>query len=619
MADRQNDHRGAALKAKLDCAPPLAALRQGETMTSTSPSPITDLDAMQAWFGGRIPIVIGTVGHRDLSTTDKIVVKAVRRECQRMRKKYPATPFLVLSGLAEGADRLIARIVTEELGATLVAVLPFPAADFCADFPSEDSRQEFADLMGRSAATFDVHLPSDEQWKQAGKMRDEQYARVGALIAEQSQILLAVWNGRPARGVGGTADVVGWFERGYAPAEYSLYAGDLSLLDPPQPGLSVRIDPETGAREIHNAPPRTRRYGLRPSSIINDILRRTNVFNRDVQRQAASSVNKNPLVPNHVLARIPITEASAAFEEADALAIYYAQRVKLADIVLYSLALTAVFAFSSIDAKPLASWTFLGVMGVMALLALHVWGRSLDTKFQEYRSFAEAMRILFFWRMLGLQRQVWLSYLSKHGTVVRWLRHAVRALEFTQDRRLSAPHNSIASEELNMIARTRWIDSQIRYYGRAGAKCARDYRRWTWVGRVAIVLTFATSALLAAMTFSYSDGLHAWRHNAQVIHPFGTIPIDSFIRQLQTLVGLAAAAGVATKGFLDRRADQELARQYASTRQKFELADDAISEIPTNDPDRQIPELFGNLGREALQEQSEWLWLRHSRPFEAPS
>lgn len=588
-------------------------------MNSASPSPIIDLDAMQAWFGGRIPIVVGTVGHRDLSTTDKAMVKAVRKECRLLRRRYRDSPFLVLSGLAEGADRLIAGIAMEELGATLIAVLPFPAADFCADFKTDASRQEFLSFIGRSAATFDVHLPSDDEWKQAGRMRDVQYARVGALIAEQSQILLALWDGQPARGVGGTADVVGWFERGRAPSEYSVYAGDLSLFDPPQPGLSIRIDPATGEREIHNSPPRTRRYGLRPKSSIDDILRRTNTYNRDVRRQAAHRVNRTPLVPQDVLSRIPITEASAAFEEADALAIFYAKRVRLADLVLYSLALVAVFAFSSIDAKPLASWAFLGVMAVMALVAGHVWGRSLDTQFLEYRSLAEAMRILFFWRMLGLKRQVWLSYLSKHGTVVRWLRHAVRALEFTQDRRLSSTNNSVAGEELHTIAIERWIDVEITYFKRATAECTRRYWRWTWVGRVAIILTFASSALLAAMTFGYSDSLQAWRANALVVHPFGAVPIEIFIQQLQTIVGLAAAAGVAAQGFLLRSADLELAKQYAAAREKFEVAEAAIAEIPNGDPDRKIPEVFEKLGREALLEQAEWLWLRHSRPFEAPN
>ena len=586
-------------------------------MASMSP-PIIDLDAMQAWFGGRIPIVVGIVGHRNLNTADKAIVKAVRKECRRLRRTYHASPFLILSGLAEGADRLVAGIAMEELSAALIAVLPFPVADFCADFTSEPSRQEFLSLIGRSAAIFDAHLPSDEQWKQAGQMRDVQYARVGALIAEQSQILLALWDERPARGVGGTADVVDWFEVGRAPTEYSTYAGDLSLFDPPQPGLSIRIDPDTGKRQIHNAPARKRRYSLQPRSSIKDILRRTNTYNRDVRRQAAYRVNRNPLVPQDILSRIPITEASVAFEEADALAIYYSDRVRLADFVLYSLALVAVFAFSSIDAKPLASWAFLGVMGVMVLVNSHVWGRSLDTKFLEYRSLAEAMRILFFWRMLGLKRQVWLSYLSKHGTVVRWLRHAVRALEFTQDRRLSFTNNSAASEELINIAHERWIDDQIAYFKRACAKSTRHYWRWTWVQRLAVIMTFASSALLAAMTFGYSNDLQSWRSDALVVHPFGVIPIERFIQQLQTVVGLAAAGGVAARGFLLRTADLELAKQFAAAREKFEVAERAIAEIGDGDPDQKL-EVFERLGREALLEQAEWLWLRHSRPFEAPN
>jgi len=590
-------------------------------MTSANASPLLDPDAMQAWFGGRIPIVIGAVGHRDLNSADKTMVKAVRKQCARLRRKYRDSPFLVLSGLAEGADRLIATVVMEELGAKLIAVLPFPADAFCCDFKTEESRQEFLSLIGRSAATFDVHLPSNEEWKQAGPIRDEQYARVGALIAEQSQILLALWGGNPPRGVGGTGHVVAWFERGCAPSEYSIYGGNLSLFDPPQPGLSIRIDPITGESEIHNArrpSARRRRYSLLPRSSINEILARTQSYNRDVRRQAADG-DRTPLVPPGILSRIPITEAAAAFEQADALAIYYGRRVRLADRVLYLLALAAVFAFSSIDAKPLASWAFLAVMGVMAVVAIHVRGRSLDTKFLEYRSLAEAMRILYFWRMLGIKQQVWLSYLSKHGFVVRWLRHAVRGLEFTQDRRLTATPHSLTRQELHTIAIERWIYDQINYFKAASAKSTRHYWRWTWVQRVALILTFASSALLAAMTFGYSDNVNTWREGARIVHPFGDVQIGTFIQRLQTLVGLAAAAGVAARGFLFRSADLEFAKQSATTREKFEVALNRIAEIRDEDAERDLPEVFERLGREALLEQAEWLWLRHSRPFEAPS
>ena len=40
---------------------------------------------------------------------------AFRDECRKLKKQYGASPFIVLSALAEGADRLIARIAMEEL------------------------------------------------------------------------------------------------------------------------------------------------------------------------------------------------------------------------------------------------------------------------------------------------------------------------------------------------------------------------------------------------------------------------------------------------------------------------------------------------------------------------
>lgn len=87
----------------------------------------------------------------------------------------------------------------DELGARLIAILPFPPSEFCADFVTEDSRQEFSDLLNEAAGVFEVTLPPDENWKKDGEARDVQYARVGAVIAEQSQILIALWEGRPAR------------------------------------------------------------------------------------------------------------------------------------------------------------------------------------------------------------------------------------------------------------------------------------------------------------------------------------------------------------------------------------------------------------------------------------
>lgn len=587
-------------------------------MTTNKTSLLQDQAALHSWFDGRIPIVVGTAGHRDFSSSNTAITKAVQRECRRLRKTYRHSPFLILSGLAEGADRLVAGIAMKELDASLIAVLPFPAGEFTKDFGTNESRREFQILLSQAVSIVEVPLQPDQTWKHNGDARDAQYARVGALIAEQAQILLTVWDGRPARGLGGTGDVVDWFERGYAPTEFSVYKGDLSLFDPPQPGLCIRVDTTTAEREYRNAPPRKRTFGLTDRVSIYDILRRTNSYNRDVESQVASQVTKYPLVPVEILIQAPVTEAYAAYEEADTLARFYQRRVRRMDWVMYTLALTAVIAIGLINDKPLASWSFLAAMGLFALVGSYALGQGLDRKFQEYRTFAEAMRILYFWRMLGLRQQVWLSYLSKHGSVVRWLRHAIRAIEFVQDRR-PLPARAASDETHIDMAIEHWVGSQIAYFKQAVVRHSRSYRRVRLVNQITIVATFAISMILAAMTLSYGDGWQAWRPNASVPYVLGSVSIETFIKHLQLVVTVAAALSVAAHTYLLRTADLELSKQYAATREKFDVAEKAITLVPKGDPDHEFPAIFERLGREALLEQAEWLWLGHSRPLEMPS
>ncbi len=99
------------------------------------------------------------------------------------------------------------------------------------------------------------------------------------------------------------------------------------------------------------------------------------------------------------------------------------------------------------------------------------------------------------------QRQVWLSYLSKHGFVVRWLRHAVRALELPGPALF--PRHTTALREKSCTRSPERSGSTTRsIISKEQVRNARaDYWRWTWVSKLAIILTFASSALLAAMTF----------------------------------------------------------------------------------------------------------------------
>lgn len=110
-----------------------------------------------------------------------------------------AAATAVRSALAEGADRQLALLALER-GCALHALLPFARADYRADFGSAASLHEFDRLLGRAARC--TELPGRRAAPDAAY-----HALVPALL-DGADLLCAVWDGAPALGPGGTAEVV---------------------------------------------------------------------------------------------------------------------------------------------------------------------------------------------------------------------------------------------------------------------------------------------------------------------------------------------------------------------------------------------------------------------------
>lgn len=143
-------------------------------------------------------IVLGVVGHRILAEPAKIRT-GVQQGLKRIEETFPGSALTVLSALAEGADRLVAREVLTRAGATLVAVLPVPQADYVTDFDSAESKAEFLELVGRADEI--IELPPQTS-------RDAAYQSAGDYIAAHCDVLMTVWDGRQAQGLGGTGATV---------------------------------------------------------------------------------------------------------------------------------------------------------------------------------------------------------------------------------------------------------------------------------------------------------------------------------------------------------------------------------------------------------------------------
>jgi hypothetical protein len=573
-------------------------------------------------WDGRVPIILGATGHRNIDTEDEKLIAVLRKQCRDLRKRYKCSPFLILSALAEGADRLIAEIAMEELSADLIAILPMPEEDYEKDFASEESKTQFRDLLDRALYIRIAPLPAeDASWKAGGEPRNEQYARAGAIIADHAQIFFAIWDDEPARGTGGTAQQVEWFQRGHSPKKYSLYNGELTFA-PPRPGQSVRIDPQTA--EVSIDPP-ARQHGGKNMQLI---LERMNSYNRDIVRHKGLIANSSAIaIPGKgEIEALKITDA--IYRGADCLSVYFSDKLKRSDKIIYALALAAVGSFNFISSKYYAPWAYLSVTLVMAMLASGAWLGSLDDRFLEYRCLAEGLRTLFFWRSAGVERPVWLAYFwrntsvsdpvvlaysARKSAVVHWIRHAVRAVEFCQDCQLEASRNNSVSERVDGIqfAKHFWVDNQKHWFASKEREHFESFKFWRWSAGLALGASFATAIILASLTLiSNGKGGVLWNDWVKP-DPFGDF--------WQAGLGLFAAGGLAARGFLERRAHLQLTKKYASQRQIFESASLMLNSVEHDkEPKWTAKEILEKLGEDTLQEQEQWLWLRHSRPFELP-
>ncbi|UQU66885.1 hypothetical protein COUCH_11695 [Couchioplanes caeruleus] len=106
--------------------------------------------------------------------------------------------LLAVSSLADGADQLFAAHALS-VGGTLEAVLP--CGNYAGSLPADGARDRFENLA-RAAATV-ITMPYPEPCEQG-------YLAAGHALVDRCDHLFAVWDGLPARGPGGTADVVAY-------------------------------------------------------------------------------------------------------------------------------------------------------------------------------------------------------------------------------------------------------------------------------------------------------------------------------------------------------------------------------------------------------------------------
>jgi hypothetical protein len=115
------------------------------------------------------------------------------------RRANTASTLVIVSSLAEGSDRIVAAAGLAA-GFALQAVLPFEKAEYERDFETPMSRSEFEELLGRACDVFELDGAADE--------RPRAYEAAGLFMLANIDVLVAIWDGGVAAGIGGTAQIV---------------------------------------------------------------------------------------------------------------------------------------------------------------------------------------------------------------------------------------------------------------------------------------------------------------------------------------------------------------------------------------------------------------------------
>lgn len=596
-----------------------------------------------------VPIIIGVTGHRDLREEDiPDLEKKVRGIFQEIRDKYKNTPIKVLSPLAEGADRLVAKVGLE-LGATLIVPLPMPPSEYEKDFKTEESKKEFAELLDK--AKEDVYeLPllegnTLENIQGYNEPRNRQYAYVGAYVAMHSQILIALWNGKDTRESGGTAEIVRFKLEG-VPEPYAIAGHHLDL---PDNGVVYHIFTRRGKKQTeineNNHPPEVNCLPVQAgqwdilyppgwkdekqaAEYYNGILRKIDTFNANAKILASTEVVKSKgyilVVKNkegRILSEIKtasckgLTEILDGYANADIAAQSYQKKSDNALKWLLSLPVIAFFFFGAFDEL----WSMVYMLalfpvffGIAYLIYKQAANNEYDRKFSDYRVLAEGLRVQFFWKLAGMRENVTDHYHRKYKAEMNWIFYAIRNISIKANMEI---HSKITVEKRKVLRRLylRWVRDQRKYFEKNTVRrkdLAEAQERFTFrFFYSAMILVFGIFIMKAIVLIQQGS-----LENIMDMNDIKGLTYSGFLVLIDTFIAIGAAWAV----YVEKKGFNEEAKQFQRMKDLFNRGSRVMAGCLKEEDLKGAERLVIELGKEALTENGDWLILRRSKPMEVP-
>jgi len=410
----------------------------------------------------------------------------------------------VYSALARGADRIVARSVMKMESSALVAIIPGTVEEYVQDFTTPADRQEFNGLIEK-ASNHDVlkrgGLP-------ASAIDVEKYEQAGKDIVDACEIMIAVWDGKPARGIGGTARIIKYACSVHRPVIW---------INAINPGASpVMI---TGFEEVagENNADTTReiKVSAEPLPVFaagwSTRFLQVAEYNRDkafskrrFEKQLQSDSNglkqmgRTAGLPPGILDPL-LEKVLPHYTRADYLATRYHKLHMRSAAWLYRLSAIAV-TLAVIQTLFLPAYNVFVAFEIIALAIAVIWFRysligQWHDKWLNYRHLAERTRILIFESLArrpkgaGARQNLNLPFYSSPGgwvtEVFSALQHEIPALDLPE----------LLLPEVRCFINKGWIQDQAAYHEKNAVRKATEVKKENRVIGLLLAITLAAAII----------------------------------------------------------------------------------------------------------------------------
>lgn len=569
-------------------------------------------------FQGLIPIVIGVTGHRDVPLSDPPLLEgATRNILSEMAGKTHHSPHILISCLAEGADRIAARCALE-MGWMLGVVLPAPKEIYERDFEEQSSKDEFRKLL--NAAIWVECVPECDTGS-------PDYFGAGERLMQQSQQLIAYWDGKSTGLAGGTSHVVELFLSEIPDAGRGLSGNTIPDARPVLQVVTRRSSDFNSIRQeqVGNikpvAPHPDGMSGEGEFKRWDEVFERIDLFNKDAKFLIANNpfaiASSNGYLKGGVIdaqkSRLSLSDPSRSmFAMADALS-QQAQKERGWIFVVVGVLATLAIILEQLYSGPYSSPQVLGYAVGAVILAAFVYKlgqrKRVESRYLDYRSLAEACRIQYYWMLAGIDASVADYFLSDQRDELEWIRQALRTNELSIDIGMLKKEEDLSSLEQ---IRVDWIEDQRHYFmgtkgmprGNKAQENKSKNKVWSmwaavlfWLGVCAVVVLTVSQLILAKNSPELGKMLAEWSGIAY---------------------GLLFSAAGLIKVYQEVKAFSEHSNSYRKSGLLMQRASQRLcAAIKDNKPADALNIIF-DTGLEALDENGDWLVLHRNRPVEVP-